>query len=209
MITKTLKSALKLVLRSTIFGFETGPIVERYTMYERIKEALRSADSSFLSGRILSVSYSNYLASLIKVPTSEVIEANYPQHDLLNLSYANNSFDYVVADQVLEHIAGDPLRAVEEARRVLKPGGIAIFTTCLLYEVHDHPGDYWRFTPYGLELLCRGFSRVIQCEGWGNKLAFTAFRFYPTPTNKWHPLNRIARMSDPEVLISTWFVAQK
>lgn len=157
----------------------------------------------------MSVSYSTYLAGLIDPQLSEVVEANFPEYDLLHLPFEDDSFDYVVADQVLEHIAGPPQRAVDETRRVLKPGGIAVHTTCLLNEVHDHPGDYWRFTPYGLSLLASGFSRLVQCEGWGNKLAFFGFRYLPVPFQTWHPVHRIATRQDPEALISTWFVAQK
>ena len=128
---------------------------------------------------------------------------------MFNLPFESNSFDFVVADQVLEHVRRNPKSAVEELRLVLRPGGTAVVTTCLLNEVHDHPGDYWRFTPYGLRLLCGEYSTIIQCEGWRNKLAFLAFRHFKAPLARWHPLHMIAMSDDPEALISTWFIAQE
>jgi ubiquinone/menaquinone biosynthesis C-methylase UbiE len=68
----------------------------------------------------------------------------------------------------MEHVAGDPQRAIDEAFRVLRPGGLAIHTTCFINPIHEGPGDFWRFTPAALRLLCTRFSSVIKCGGWGN-----------------------------------------
>ncbi|HYI34955.1 MAG TPA: methyltransferase domain-containing protein [Glaciibacter sp.] len=43
--------------------------------------------------------------------------------DLYTLDYADESFDVIHAHQVLQHVA-NPVAAMREARRVLKPGGI-------------------------------------------------------------------------------------
>ena len=45
--------------------------------------------------------------------------------DICNLPFSNNEFDFVFASHVLEHIQDD-LSALNEIKRILKPGGIAI-----------------------------------------------------------------------------------
>lgn len=45
------------------------------------------------------------------------------------LPYPDSSFDYVIFCEVLEHMTHDPLRAVLELKRVMKPGALMILTT--------------------------------------------------------------------------------
>lgn len=53
--------------------------------------------------------------------------------DLHNLTYADASFDLVLTSETLEHIPDLP-RALAEIRRVLKPGGVHVFTTPVLWD---------------------------------------------------------------------------
>ena len=50
--------------------------------------------------------------------------------DLQAMTFADNSFDVVIALDVFEHIA-DPLKAFAELRRVIKPSGIGLITVPL------------------------------------------------------------------------------
>jgi SAM-dependent methyltransferase len=178
-------------------------------MYHDIQKALQEVDKTALGKEVLSVSRSLALCRLLDLPDANVFDADYPEYDVLNLAFGDNRFDYLVCDQVLEHVRGDPQRAVDETRRVLRLGGVAIHTTCLLEELHGIPHDYWRFTPYGLRYLFRDFTRVVQAGSWGNKLAFLGFRYLDVPHAAWHPIRKVAMMNDPESPIVTWIVAQK
>jgi SAM-dependent methyltransferase len=90
--------------------------------------------------------------------------------------------------EVLEHLTDPPL-AVAECYRVLQPGGLLIITTPQYWHVHKHPGDYFRFTDEGLQLLCRraGFE-ILECRSRGGVglILFHAIRVnLPEP---WRPL---------------------
>lgn len=51
----------------------------------------------------------------------------YEKEDALDLSFEENSFDRVIAVEVVEHVH-DPIRMLANIYRVLKPGGLAILT---------------------------------------------------------------------------------
>ena len=74
--------------------------------------------------------------------------------DALCLPFASESFETVLCNQVLEHVA-EPQKLLEEAARVLKPGGSLVLTAPHIWGVHEPPEDYYRFTPYGLSYLAR------------------------------------------------------
>jgi SAM-dependent methyltransferase len=81
------------------------------------------------------------------------------------LPFAPATFDTILCTYVLEHLE-DPLRAVEEARRVLKPGGMAIYTAPLFWHIHEAPRDFYRFTRFGLtHLFESGGLEVVEIEG--------------------------------------------
>src|SRR5437588_40175 len=71
--------------------------------------------------------------------------------DVHRLSFADNTVGSVVSVDTLEHVA-DPLRAVAEMHRVLRPGGLCAIASVMFFWIHEHPWDYWRFTPEGFEL---------------------------------------------------------
>lgn len=52
--------------------------------------------------------------------------------DITNLNYPDNSFDAYISLGVIEHFEHGPEKAVQESFRVLKPGGLAFYTTPLL-----------------------------------------------------------------------------
>jgi len=65
--------------------------------------------------------------------------------------------DIVLSNQVLEHV-DSPSGYLQEAFRILKPGGTAIITTHGYWFYHPTPNDYWRWTSAGLK-------KTIEAEG--------------------------------------------
>lgn len=213
LVPRRLKAAL---WKLSVSGLQKGPHVTRYRMYERLEEVGRILPRH--DGDVLAISRSRNLCELLGISPTTVTEADYPDESLLALSYPDESFDFVLSDQVLEHLEGSPQQAFDESWRVLRPGGIAVHTTVFIYPVHGYPvqgvaGDYWRFTAEALRLLGRRYSRILECDGWGNFEAWQAMRngltFIGVPHARWHPLHQLATRNDPQWPMMTWIVAQK
>jgi SAM-dependent methyltransferase len=88
--------------------------------------------------------------------------------DLLDIPLKPDSVDGVIMTEVLEHCT-DPLRAVSEVHRVMRPGGLLLVTSPFIWPDHrtlEYP-DYWRFTEQAWELLLKDFSDVkIEAVEW-------------------------------------------
>lgn len=63
-----------------------------------------------------------------------------------------DSFDMVISTQVLEHVP-DPRAMLKEMARVCKPGGGVVISLPFVYQEHEEPFDYFRFTRFGVEEL--------------------------------------------------------
>jgi len=71
------------------------------------------------------------------------------------------TFDSLLCLEVLEHCT-NPFELSREIMRVLRPGGAAVISAPMNYVIHEHPGDYWRFTPDGLKILLQDQAEVVQ-----------------------------------------------
>lgn len=87
--------------------------------------------------------------------------------DAHTLPYADNQFSLIVSIAVLEHLA-DPVRALQEAARVLRPDGFFAGTVAFLEPFHDN--SFYHFTHLGLwhALRSAGFSveAIMPIDGW-------------------------------------------
>jgi len=79
-------------------------------------------------------------AHLVKIPNLQFSEyhsddnadiGDIPNENILNLSYRDNSFDLVLHSETLEHVA-DYKKALSECTRILKPGGVCIYTVPII-----------------------------------------------------------------------------
>jgi len=87
--------------------------------------------------------------------------------DAEDTPFDDNQWDYVISDQMLEHVR-KPWKAVGEMHRIVKPGGVVICTTCSYNPVHRCPIDCYRFMPDGMRALFEDFSSV-QVGTWGDR----------------------------------------
>ncbi len=79
--------------------------------------------------------------------------------DAHQLAFADESFDMVITQAVLEHVI-DPPVAVQEFWRVLKPDGLVLADTPFMQPVHAGAYDFTRFTPLGQRALFKRFTQL-------------------------------------------------
>jgi len=117
----------------------------------------------------------------VKYPTSTCIDVNVNKLDFLKeklpnittevmpagaLSYVDESFDYVLCIEVLEHIS-EPSGAISEMVRVLKSGGKIVLAT------PDYSRKHWliaeKFTPAGEQHVYKFTRKALEetCEQYG------------------------------------------
>ena len=86
--------------------------------------------------------------------------------DMLDIPFADNTFDFVIASHVLEHVSDDQ-KALSEVRRVLKPKGVAVLQTPyseVLEKTFSDPGvqtEVARTVVYGQADHLRLYGRDI------------------------------------------------
>lgn len=68
------------------------------------------------------------------------------------LPLEDGSFQLVLCTEVLEHVP-EPAAALSEFFRVLAPGGRLALTVPFVWELHELPHDYYRYTEPGLRYL--------------------------------------------------------
>ena len=124
----------------------------------RIEEhkALNSLD---LNGSILDIGgdkrseYLSFIKGNHTITTINLDEKSKPDivHDLEKpMLIRKEQYDHVLMINVLEHIFNYRSR-LEEAIRVIKPGGTMVIIVPFLFPIHPSPNDYHRFTAQTLQ----------------------------------------------------------
>jgi len=72
---------------------------------------------------------------------------------------SDNTYDYVVCTEVLEHTL-QPFKAVNEIHRLLKKNGYLFMSVPFNFRIHGPLPDCWRFTEHGIRELLRKFDII-------------------------------------------------
>ena len=145
-----------------INGLLTNPFyLARRGLHQELKELAPS-----LSGRVLDVGCGEKpYRRLFTAATSYVgLEIDHsdslrPQrnradcfYDGTRFPFDDREFDAVVTSQVLEHVFA-PERFLMEMHRVLRDDGLLLVTVPFVWDEHEQPWDYARYSSYGLRHL--------------------------------------------------------
>lgn len=116
--------------------------------------------------------------------------------DIHAIPLPNCSVDAIICSSVLEHVR-DPLAAMRELTRILKPGGSIFLYVPSIYPYHARKGHYpdlWRFFDDTIQQLFVGYAHV-EIEKRGGYFLALSF-FVPAQHRLRFLLNPLARGLD-------------
>tara|TARA_Y100001970_G_C14172497_1_gene824961 strand:- start:1103 stop:1678 length:576 start_codon:yes stop_codon:yes gene_type:complete len=136
--------------------------------------------------------------------------AYFPEVDAHNLPYKDNTYDCVIFNQVLEHVK-KPWVCVNEAHRVLKKGGIIILISPFIYQFHEYPNDYWRFTEEGMGILVEKFEKILLKGRSGNVKLLQHMIKYPNDRRsvEMKKLQLLDKKYQEKYFVNSHIIAQK
>jgi len=129
-----------------------------------VQRSLNEAARKYFQGRLIDIGCGTkpYATLLARYVTEHVgVDHAGTKHDPSNIdrigtAYAlpceDVSFDCALCSAVLEHLE-EPESALRECCRVLKPGGVAIYSVPFIWHLHEEPRDFYRFSKHGLRYL--------------------------------------------------------
>lgn len=133
-----------------------------YLARSALRDAMRETANQ-LGGRLLDVGCgtqpyrrlfktSAYIGLEIDSPASRARGIADCYYDGGAFPFGHEAFDSVLCNQVLEHVFV-PDAFLEEIHRVLKPGGRLLLTVPFVWDEHEQPWDYARYSSFGLTAL--------------------------------------------------------
>ena len=123
--------------------------------------------------------------------------------DISRIPVEPASYDVVLCTEVLEHVP-EPIRAIEEFSRILRPGGLLLLTAPLGSGLHQLPFHYYGgYTPgwYQHFLTQHGFSEIAVLPNGG------FFEHFGQESQRFALLLSPRRSSASPVLWPVWAVA--
>lgn len=108
------------------------------------------------------VSAREYVGLELDTPENRLTKKADFFYDGRKLPFEDGSFDAVICNQVLEHVF-EPDAFVREIARVLRSGGRLLLTVPFVWDEHEQPRDFGRYSSFGLAaLLARNGLRVVR-----------------------------------------------
>lgn len=173
------------------------------------RELTRCA-SAYLKGRLIDIGcgikpyekmLAPYSAEHVGVDHQETLHDK-SKIDLFGTAYDipsdDESFDSAICTAVLEHLE-EPEAALCECFRVLKKGGIAIYSVPFIWHLYEEPRDFYRYSKYGIKYLFEksGFE-VVEIKPlsgfwvtFGQLFVYNIYRFNRGPLRWLHIIDAI------------------
>ncbi len=152
---------------SIIGGVLTNPFyLTRKELYANIKSL-----APCLKGRILDVGcgtmpYKEFIHGEeydgLEIDTPKTRTMGFANffYDGKSFPFPDGTYDGIVCNQVLEHVF-EPDIFLSEMNRVLKKGGLLLLTVPFVWDEHDQPHDFGRYSSFGLTHIFKKHSFEI------------------------------------------------
>lgn len=172
----------------------------RRLLYKSLKK-----NSSLLSGKILDFGCGSKPYQHLFSNATEYIGVDYEIegrtenldkidffYDGKKIPFEDNSFDGILCTEVLEHVFNiDEL--LKELHRILKPNGKAIITTPFMWEEHEMPYDFARYSSVAVKFLYEKHGFIIKEQSKSGNTIHVVFQFCLNYFKNIFPKNKIAR----------------
>ena len=149
-----------------------------YLVYRPLIRDLESAIGKYATGRVIDIGCGNkpyekiFEEKITEYVGCDIIQSDLNKVDVLckanEIPLPDNSFDTAFSTQTIEHVE-DHQGLVNEAYRLIKPGGYFIVSGPLYWYLHEEPYDFFRFTKYGFKYIFEkaGFEIIETCSNGG------------------------------------------
>lgn len=156
----------------TFFGIFINPF---YFSRKGLFDAVRK-HSDLIAGKTLDIGcgqkpYQNlfknatqYLGLEIDSPQNRIRKNADFFYDGKHMPFTNQSFDSVICNEVLEHVF-NPNDFLQEIHRILRGGGKMLLTLPFVWDEHEQPYDYARYSSFGIKhLLEQNGFKILKLE---------------------------------------------
>jgi SAM-dependent methyltransferase len=133
-----------------------------YIHYYFLIRDIKDAINNYAKGALLDLGCGNkpyeslYIPKTVSQTGCDVIQSDKNRVDVIcpvtDLKFQDEQFDTILCTQVLEHVFEHD-KMMSEMYRVLKPGGQVILTVPFVWELHEEPYDFFRYTKHALKEL--------------------------------------------------------
>ena len=161
-----IKGILPICQLNDRYAFSTGIGSVFFNPFYFARKALKNNISELgqhLSGKILDVGcgtqpykhllhYTEYKGMEYDTPDNRKYKNADFFYDGAHFPLQDKSFDSVLCTQVLEHVF-DPELFISELSRVIKPGGKILLTVPFVWDEHEQPYDFARYSSFALKYL--------------------------------------------------------
>lgn len=158
-----------------------------YLHYKPFHRDLLAAIKNYAKGKVLDIGCGNkpyekeFGEQISSYVGCDIIQSNLNKVDILclanNIPLENSYFDTIFSTQTIEHVE-DHQGLVNEASRLIKPGGFFIVSGPMYWHLHEEPYDFFRFTKYGFKYIFEkaGFE-IVEINSNGGMWATTGQNF--------------------------------